>query len=538
MTTLELFKKHRKGEVSRERFLYEVRRDNNLPWITNVTSYNDAVKILKNKGIIREAYENVATDPAVDRVNPYYLKKGVQKSIANEKELKDDTYINHLNKAAKKLQSDPKAFHGEMFGNYDTVNKADSKLQMTPVKKDNFVDEDNGMKKVKGQEAPKAMSAPTKENRKGKPKDVKVMPDKGVEGKEKVIKEVTALLKKKLAENSMYHEYHVGMEVETPKGTGIVKEINGGTLTVETKDGKLMDVQMNTASHFTKKKKEESQKTFSEAENKIHKIQVQVFSKDENDTLDKITNDALKPLNLNLSLKDKVEVQSDAATYPKVIVMKFSDEEAAEAVMDSLDEYDFGAIHNLRGEWPNAESDWVDDMDSYKQSDEQSEEEEDEFDKYDDEDWFPANVDESFENQSTLRGGLKPYHDPTSQLTGTGKPNVTGPMPTDDLDNETELQPGDRVKVVYGNQFYGMTGTIEDVMRGFVIVNIDEDGEDYSMHSSDVEKIGEEDDLEEASYAGKGSITAFKKDPKYSALSGPTRVEMEKKLNAGGSVEL
>jgi len=97
-------------------------------------------------------------------------------------------------------------------------------------------------------------------------------------------------------------------------------------------------------------------------------------------------------------------------------------------------------------------------------------------------------------NEATYSGGRKPYHDPTSQLTGTGKPNVTGPIPTDDFENETDLQPGDRVKVVYGNEFYGMTGTIEDVKNGFVIVSVDEDGGEYSMHSSDVEKIGEEDD--------------------------------------------
>lgn len=54
MTTLELYNKHQAGEVSCEKFLYEVRRDNNLPWITNLTSYNDAIKILKNKGVITE----------------------------------------------------------------------------------------------------------------------------------------------------------------------------------------------------------------------------------------------------------------------------------------------------------------------------------------------------------------------------------------------------------------------------------------------------------------------------------------------------
>jgi hypothetical protein len=61
MTTIDLYRKHKAGEVSREKFLYEVRRDNNLPFITNLTSYDDAVKILKNKGIVSEAPVNEAT---------------------------------------------------------------------------------------------------------------------------------------------------------------------------------------------------------------------------------------------------------------------------------------------------------------------------------------------------------------------------------------------------------------------------------------------------------------------------------------------
>lgn len=69
------------------------------------------------------------------------------------------------------------------------------------------------------------------------------------------------------------------------------------------------------------------------------------------------------------------------------------------------------------------------------------------------------------------------------------------------------IEEGDRVKVVYGNEFYGETGTVEEVRGGFVLVSIDgEDGE-YSMHISDVEKIEDEDDeyndyedLEEAEF--------------------------------------
>lgn len=258
MTTLELFKKHRKGEVSRERFLYEVRRDNNLPWITNTTSYNDAVKILKNKGIVRESVENVATDPAVDRVNPYFLKRGVNKILDGEKELTNDSYINAVNKAAKQLQANPHAFDKEMFANADTVEKADAKLEMTPVKKNNFVDKDNGMKKVKGQEVLKAQSAPTKENKKGKPKGVKVMPDKGVEGSQKIIKEIADFIKKKLTENT-YHDFTLHQSVPTPHGNGTIEDIDGGTLVVQCEDGKLYDVQMNVVTELMKKAQEEAE---------------------------------------------------------------------------------------------------------------------------------------------------------------------------------------------------------------------------------------------------------------------------------------
>ncbi len=65
------------------------------------------------------------------------------------------------------------------------------------------------------------------------------------------------------------------------------------------------------------------------------------------------------------------------------------------------------------------------------------------------------------------------------------------------LNDEESLEIGDRVKVVYGNEFYGHTGTIEDIVRGFVVVDIDDEGT-YSMHASDVQKIeDDEDDLDE-----------------------------------------
>ena len=149
MTTIELYRKHKAGEVSREKFLYEVRRDSKLPWVTNTTSYDDAVKILKNKGVISEMDANVATDPAVDVVNPYFLKRGVNKLLSKEEELTNDSYKNALNKAAKALKKDPHAFDDEMFANNEDVKKADEKLEMEDVKKGNLNDKDNEMKKVK-----------------------------------------------------------------------------------------------------------------------------------------------------------------------------------------------------------------------------------------------------------------------------------------------------------------------------------------------------------------------------------------------------
>jgi hypothetical protein len=233
MRTIELYRKHKAGEVSREKFLYEVRRNKDLPWVTNITSYDDAVKILKNKGIISEADANVATDPAVDKVNPYFLKRGVNKLLAKEKELTNDSYINALNKAAKQLEANPHVFDEDMLANAKEVEKADAKLKTQEVKKNNHIDKANEMKKVK----------------------VKSL-------KESAIEELTNHLKKKdLVNEDVHYSHNVGSEVHTPDGPGKVVEIVGGTLTVEMEDGSQKDFQINTVDHFTQKAKEEPEQT-------------------------------------------------------------------------------------------------------------------------------------------------------------------------------------------------------------------------------------------------------------------------------------
>ena len=55
------------------------------------------------------------------------------------------------------------------------------------------------------------------------------------------------------------------------------------------------------------------------------------------------------------------------------------------------------------------------------------------------------------------------------------------------------VEEGDRIKVVYGNEFYGETGTVKEVRGGFIVVSIDGKDGEYSMHMSDVERTEDEE---------------------------------------------
>lgn len=267
MTTIDLYKQLSEGKITQSKFLYEVRRDSNLPWILNTTSFKDAVSILKNKGIIKEfasAQElphlnESTTDEEVtriiDRLNPYMFNKALFIELDKLAVVNDEVYNKTKAKVAKKLQKDPNAYRDHQFANSKEVAKADEKLQMVPVKKDNFVDEKRGMTKVKGQIIAKSNTkSSTKENRKGKPKGVKeltynakkakgitkVMPSTGVQ---KIMESLFNQIFKKKVEltEDFHHEYGLGQSVPLSEKdakifnvkTGIVKEINGGTLTLE-----------------------------------------------------------------------------------------------------------------------------------------------------------------------------------------------------------------------------------------------------------------------------------------------------------------
>lgn len=116
-------------------------------------------------------------------------------------------------------------------------------------------------------------------------------------------------------------------------------------------------------------------------------------------------------------------------------------------------------------------------------------------------------------NGATFTAGTGEQTATTKAFKGTRKKKYQ-----EDFSEEEPLEIGDRVKVVYGNQFYGHTGTVEDIRRGFVIVDVDGEGS-YSMHISDVEKIDGDLDEDAPRLAGNPAKTTKQGARNLSAYS-------------------
>jgi hypothetical protein len=207
MTTIDLYRKHKAGKFSREKFLYEVRRDNNLPFITNLTSYDDAVKILKNRGIVNEGPTKEAkADEAVkaevkpkkpsekkpsilhiDQANPYEYRHGLQHELRELDDYNDEALEKAKDKVLKNLAKDANYYSTLLnqkqspyeFKQTETDAKGMQAKADGHLKKELKKDEKSNVKDTLGK----------KEAGKKKPKGVKIMPDKGVTGSEKTIKE-------------------------------------------------------------------------------------------------------------------------------------------------------------------------------------------------------------------------------------------------------------------------------------------------------------------------------------------------------------
>jgi len=140
------------------------------------------------EGKINEAHK-LDTEQILDRMSPYAVRKGIELELKKEKVI-DNTTLNKIKtRVAKKLQKNKNAYEDQVFSNVKEIDKKDKQLETKEVTQE-LNDKHNSMKKIKGYKEEKANTkASKKENRKGKPKGVKVMPDKGVTGSEKILKE-------------------------------------------------------------------------------------------------------------------------------------------------------------------------------------------------------------------------------------------------------------------------------------------------------------------------------------------------------------
>ena len=130
------------GKLGQSQFLRNVKMV--LPkFISNVTRFNDDVKILKNKGIINEA-----------KVEEHYDCDPQQYDLGMRYETEKGTDIEKSSKIVHKNLKDNRSYYTDLHlaGYNEEAMKKDRKKRTDlpiEVKKDNFVDTTNGVKKVK-----------------------------------------------------------------------------------------------------------------------------------------------------------------------------------------------------------------------------------------------------------------------------------------------------------------------------------------------------------------------------------------------------
>ena len=89
MTVQNLYTQYLDGKVTKAKFLYEVRRDQNLDMISHHNNFDDTIKILKNKSIISEKASKESKQSTgkqevdiiaktIDMVNPYEYSRGMK----------------------------------------------------------------------------------------------------------------------------------------------------------------------------------------------------------------------------------------------------------------------------------------------------------------------------------------------------------------------------------------------------------------------------------------------------------------------------
>ena len=130
MTVQNLYTQYLDGKITKQKFLYEVRRDQNLTMISPNNSFDDVVKILKNKSIISEKASKESTGKqdveiiakTIDMVNPYEYSRGMDYELgiidipAPDGDLDEDNVLRAQKKVLANLTKNPSYYTEKLYG--------------------------------------------------------------------------------------------------------------------------------------------------------------------------------------------------------------------------------------------------------------------------------------------------------------------------------------------------------------------------------------------------------------------------------------
>jgi len=133
MTIQDLYTQYLDGKVTKQKFLYEARRDQNLTMISPTNSFDDVVKILKNKSIISEKAHKEAKQSTgkqdveiiaktIDMVNPYEYARGMEYELeiidvpATSGNLAEDNVLKAQKKVLANLTKNSLYYTEKLYG--------------------------------------------------------------------------------------------------------------------------------------------------------------------------------------------------------------------------------------------------------------------------------------------------------------------------------------------------------------------------------------------------------------------------------------
>lgn len=221
MTILESYREYRYGNINKAQFMERARKDKHLKsFVTNVMTFDDTVRVLKNKGIISEAFQPI----------PAEIRKGITFELGltyertpgwNESFVTQEDVLKVEKKVMKNLEKDP-LYYTKLIGTGEKPTGERQKYGIE-LKKNNFSDTTNktksdGYLKKEVKKNEKSNVSDKKENKKGKPAGIKVMPDKGVTGSEKTINEGVKIKASKNQIKEMVKKAMEGAVVTTKAG--------------------------------------------------------------------------------------------------------------------------------------------------------------------------------------------------------------------------------------------------------------------------------------------------------------------------------